>query len=98
MWWLMREALDPHSGLPVCLPPEDDLLEELTTPNATLTSDGRHRVESKDDIKKRLKRQRSTNCADAVLQALFGPILQDEYERLNNTEVVYMDRQPGQGW
>jgi len=73
MWWIGREMLDPSSGMDVALPPDDDLTGELTAPHWKVQSGARIRVESKKDLRKRLKR--STDCADAVLQALAGPTL-----------------------
>jgi hypothetical protein len=69
-WWSLREALDPAYGPVLALPPEDDLIGDLTAPHYSVTSSGRLQVESKDDIRKRLGR--STDCGDAVVQACFG--------------------------
>ncbi len=66
-WWAMREMLDPTSGCPVALPPDDLLIGDLTSPKWRVTSGGRIQVESKDDIRKRLGR--STDSADAVIQS-----------------------------
>ena len=63
----MREALDPNDGIDMALPPDDQLTGELTAPKWRVMSGARIRVESKDDIKKRIKR--STDCAVAVIQA-----------------------------
>lgn len=98
MWWLAREMLDPDSGLAVALPPDDELTEELVIPQGRLTSASRHQVESKDEIKRRLRRGRSTNCADAVLQALVGPVLVEELERAGQVEIVYRPRRAGERW
>lgn len=68
-WWGMRERLDPESGDDVALPPDDELLQELTAPRWSTTSAGKIKVESKDDIKARIKR--STDRADAVVQAFW---------------------------
>ena len=71
-WWNMREMLDPANQLNVALPPDSDdiLIGDLTTPKWTVVSGGKIKVESKDDIKKRL--ERSTDYGDAVIQA-FDP-------------------------
>jgi len=104
MWWLMREMLDPDTGMAVALPPEDDLIEELVTPRAMVVDRVReatqhsYQVEAKDQIRRRLKRQRSTNCADAVLQALIGPVLWRESQEAGQVELVYRERRPGEGW
>ncbi len=70
-WWLMREMLDPMNGEGVALPPTvDDILDaELTTPTYKMTSGGKIRVESKDQIKKRLS-GRSTDHADAIMHIM----------------------------
>lgn len=66
-WWGLREALDPAFGSMVALPPDDDLIGDLTAPHYAVTSAGKIQVESKDDIRKRLRR--STDSGDAVVQA-----------------------------
>lgn len=54
----------------IALPPQDDRLTgDLCSVMYTYTSDGRIKVESKDDVRKRLKR--STDGADAVALALY---------------------------
>ena len=68
MWWRFRELLDPKSDVPIALPPDKELKEDLTAPCYASTPRG-IRVESKDDLRKRL--HRSTDVADAVLLAYF---------------------------
>lgn len=69
-WGNMREILDPSAGAVVCLPDDDELLGDLTAPKAAdVMSGGKMRVESKDDIRKRIGR--STDRADAVVQAFY---------------------------
>lgn len=67
-WWNCREMLDPSSGSTVCLPPNDELVGELTAPSYRERGGAKLLVESKEDIKKRLGR--STDHADAVVMAL----------------------------
>jgi hypothetical protein len=62
-WWRMREALDPTSGVNLCLPDDQELFGDLTTPRYKVVG-GKIAVEKKEDIHKRLKR--STDCGDAV--------------------------------
>jgi hypothetical protein len=69
-WWELRELLDPASGQPVALPPDDMLTGDLTAPHWRVLSGGRVQIESKDDIKKRLGR--STDSGDAVVQAFWS--------------------------
>lgn len=68
-WWGMREILDPASGIDVALPPEDMLTGDLTAPHWRVMSGGKIRVESKDDIRKRIGR--STDDADAAVMAFW---------------------------
>jgi hypothetical protein len=67
-WWGFREALDPsqQGGSPIALPPDQELLADLTAPTYDTTS-GRIKVERKEDIKKRLGR--SPDKGDAVVMA-----------------------------
>lgn len=69
-WWNLRELLDPSAGSDLCLPPDDELLGDLTAPHqAEVMSGGKIRIESKDDIRKRIGR--STDRGDAVVQAFW---------------------------
>jgi hypothetical protein len=77
-WWFLRELLDPSGGVGVCLPPDDELTGDLTAPHLKrIGSNGKMLIESKDEIKKRIGR--STDMADAVIQALVGPLLWYEH-------------------
>lgn len=69
-WWNMREMLDPSRGSQICLPRDEQLLVELTSPRwSMLDASATIVVESKDDLRKRLKR--SPDKADAVIQAFW---------------------------
>ena len=68
--WSLREQLDPSTGPDVCLPPDDQLLGDLTAPKWRIMSGGKIQVESKDDIKKRIGR--SPDDGDAVVMAFNG--------------------------
>lgn len=70
-WWSMRELLDPANGYDIELPSDDLLTGDLTAPHWRVTSAGRIQVESKDDLRKRIGR--STDSADAVIQAFWAP-------------------------
>lgn len=94
-WWLMREALSPHSPVKLCLPPDEDLTYELTAPHYEMTGQG-VQVESKKQLRKRIGR--STDHADAVIYPLVGPLLvQEALERLLEEPVVH-DHEPVGGW
>lgn len=62
-WWNMRQLLEEDA---YDLPPDDDMIGELTSPKWTLGSNGRIRVEGKDGIRERIGR--STDNADAIIQ------------------------------
>lgn len=68
-WWQLRESLDPSQGATLALPPDDILTGDLTAPHWKETSGAKIQVETKKDVKKRLKR--STDAADAVVMAWF---------------------------
>lgn len=73
LWWNLRELLDPNPKLnpnPIALPPDDELLADLSGIKYKIDSRGRIVVESKDDMKKRLGR--SPDRGDAVVLA-FAP-------------------------
>ena len=67
MYWRLREALDPESGEDLMLPPDSELLADLTAARFEVRASGIV-VEAKEKIKERLGR--SPDCADAVALAL----------------------------
>ncbi len=69
LWWKFREALDPASGEDIALPPDPQLRTDLRAPKYQ-TIGGKIKVESKDEIRKRIGR--STDAADAVQLAWYG--------------------------
>lgn len=64
--WRMREALDPANPVQTLLPPDPELLADLTAPQYTVKSNGIV-VEPKADIKKRIGR--SPDRGEAVMYA-----------------------------
>lgn len=65
-WWGLREALDPLLGDDLALPPDQELLADLTAPLWEATTRG-ILIESKDDIIERLGR--STDKGDSLVMA-----------------------------
>ena len=63
-WWKFAEALDPNSGEEIALPPDSELMADLTAPTWKLTGRG-IQIEDKEEIKKRIGR--SPDCGDAVV-------------------------------
>jgi len=76
-WWITRELLEHGSGYDVCLPPDDELTGDLTTPKWKPVSAGLILVEPKEKVKERLPEGRSTDCGDAVVQVLVGKTLEN---------------------
>jgi hypothetical protein len=66
MYWEFRNALDPTYGSGICLPPDEELREELAAPRWIPTIHG-IQIEDKLEIRKRLGR--SPDKADSVVMA-----------------------------
>ena len=69
-WWLLREALDPDSGDDLAIPPERELLADLTAPRWMLRTRG-IQIEAKDDIIKRIGR--SPDRGESLVYAFGRP-------------------------
>lgn len=72
-WWTTRERLDPAYNPTLALPPDDEMIGDLTAPKSRVMSGGKIRVESKDDLRKPDRLGRSTDVGDAVVQVLWTP-------------------------
>src|SRR5262245_61317929 len=70
MYWGLREALDPESGDDLMLPPDPELLADLTAARFEVRASGIV-VEAKEKLKERLGR--SPDCADAAALAYYRP-------------------------
>lgn len=89
LWWQFREALDPAYGSTVALPPEPQLLADLTAPRWALQGT-KIKVESREEIIKRIGRSPDYGSAiinaqidtpkRQVLQAIFGSNARQEYD------------------
>ena len=78
-WWLLRELLHPTEGVGLMLPDDDRLKGELTAPTRLPPqSGGKERLESKDDIRKRIGR--STDSADAVVMAVWREVEEAQWD------------------
>lgn len=69
LFWNIRDWLNPEYGENPCLPPNDELIEELVTVQYKIQSNGKIIIEKKDDIKKRLGR--STDKLDALAYTFY---------------------------
>jgi hypothetical protein len=68
LWWHLRDALDPDRGDDLKLPPDPELLADLTSARWKPTMSG-VQVEDKDEIIKRIGR--SPDCGEAVILACY---------------------------
>ncbi len=87
-YWGMREALDPGQpgGSPIALPPDQQLLADLTAPTFEITPNG-IKAEPKEEVCKRLGR--STDAGDSVVMSWHeGPReITDAMEWMDNREL-----------
>lgn len=69
LYWKLREALDPETGDNLALPPDPELLADLTAPRFEVRASGIV-VEAKEKLKARIGR--SPDCGDAVSLTFSG--------------------------
>jgi len=79
-WWHMRELLDPSRGSNICLPDDERLIHELSCLQYEIHANAIIQVEGKDKARKRLGR--STDRADAVIQAFWVEAIQQTIDPL----------------
>lgn len=79
MYWLLREALDPTHPDPIALPPDQELLGDLTAPRYKVVTMGKGaaiQINDKDDIRKLLGR--SPDKGDSVAMTFAADIPKPE--------------------
>ena len=70
LFWAIRDALDPKHGGSLAIPPDDELIEDLTSIKVKkLRSDGAIVLEEKEEVKKRLGR--SPDAGDALANTFY---------------------------
>lgn len=69
MHWTFREWLNPLNNTGAALPPDAELMEEITAVKYSYRGNGKLQIEAKEDIKKRIGR--SPGKFDAVLLTFF---------------------------
>lgn len=74
-YWSLRELLDPANGQEAMLPPDRELLGDLTAPRWSMAPGG-VKIEAKEDIMERIGR--STDCGDAVALSILLPPPRDD--------------------
>jgi hypothetical protein len=72
LYWCIRDWLNPAFDSKACLPPDDELMEELTSIEYQFQSNGKIQIESKDEIVKRIGR--SPDKADALANTFYPSI------------------------
>jgi len=79
MYWLLREALDPTNPDPIALPPDQELLGDLTAPRYKVVTMGKGaaiQINDKDDIRRVLGR--SPDKGDSVAMTFAADIPKPE--------------------
>lgn len=96
-WWRFREALDPEKGEDLELPPDHELLVDLTAPHFWLSPRGIV-IESKDDIRKKIGR--SPGKGDAVVYCYNVRPLSFGYETIapRRSAAFISDSKPSDSW
>lgn len=69
-FWKLREALDPSKGAKLCLPPDEKLAGDLSTPRWKTMAGGKMVIEDKNEVRKRINR--SPDRGDAVMLAVWA--------------------------
>jgi hypothetical protein len=72
MYWTVRELLDPDTRInpyPIALPPDDDMIGDLSAIKYKIDGHGRVVVESKDELKKADRLGHSPDDGDAIVLA-----------------------------
>jgi hypothetical protein len=90
LYWMFRDALDPRNERAIALPPDPELEADLCAPRWSSQTNG-IKIESKDDIKKRLGR--SPDCGDAVVLAFgdYTGVSDEEIERYGKDANIEAD-------
>lgn len=87
LWWQFREALDPANNTGIALPPDPRLKADLCAPKWSIQG-ASLRVESRDDIVKRIGR--SPDWASAYILALIDtPHVGDITKSMNTARMEY---------
>lgn len=81
LYFCLRHILDPKFGFLPALPPDNRLRSDLIAPKYSIVNGGFALMESKEEIRARLKR--STDDGDAVTLACYNIFTESETERLN---------------
>lgn len=92
MYWRLREALDPTNPDPIALPPDSELLGDLTAPRYKVVTMGKGaaiQISSKDDI--RLVLGRSPDKGDSVAMTFVADLPAPKV-KVRPREMTWRDR------
>jgi hypothetical protein len=78
LYWCIRDWLNPINKTGAMLPPDKELMQELMQTKWEFMSNGKIKIESKDEIKKRIKR--SPDKADSLANT-FWPVEDYDYNK-----------------
>src|SRR6201996_3858610 len=100
--WKFREALDPDQdgGSPIALPPDPQILADLTAPRWKLAARG-IQIESKEELKKPERLGRSPDKGDAIVMAWSEgekALIRKMKKRAKPPEKERHSYSDGQGW
>lgn len=84
-WWNMRQQLDPAFGSNIALPDDEAMLEELIAPTFDFNVGGTLKIESKDDIRRKIGR--STDSADALIASFWTTTQQNLPEDIDEAKI-----------
>lgn len=79
LYWQFMESLNPESGDNVMLPPDKRMAQDLCAPTYKILEGNVIQIESKELIKKRLRR--STDDGDAIVYASYGAPARSDLRR-----------------
>lgn len=83
LYWAVRDWLDPKNRTGAALPEDEEIYQELSETQWKFRSDGSIELESKDDLKTRIKR--SPDKSDSLALTFYPSSLnQFNYEELNS--------------
>ncbi len=85
LFWCIRDWLNPKNGFMPAIPPDEELVQELTEVHWSFMSNGGIIIEKKDDIKARLKR--SPDKMDALANTWYPYDYDYDNDRLLEDEI-----------
>ena len=85
--WAVRDWLDPKNETGAMLPPDDELAEEVSEIRWSFRSDGKIKIEPKEDIQKRLGR--SPDKFDSLRNTFYPIIIRRSIDKRRIARAVY---------